>query len=90
MKNNIVFNITICIIGILILLVHVVNLILKKNKRKDENCLLIFIAFTVFHFAVYLTYSLIKINYTSNGLVMAFYTSFFIMNNLEVFLHIMI
>ena len=86
MKNNIVFNITICIIGILILLVHVVNLILKKNKRKDENCLLIFIAFTVFHFAVYLTYSLIKINYTSNGLVMAFYTSFFIMNNLEVLL----
>lgn len=86
MKNNIVFNITICIIGILILLVHVVNLILKKNKRKDELCLLIFIAFTVFHFAIYLTYSLIKINYTSNGLVTAFYTSFFIMNNLEVYL----
>ena len=86
MKNNIVFNITICIIGILILLVHVVNLILKKNKRKDELCLLIFIAFTVFHFAIYLTYSLIKINYTSNGFVTAFYTSFFIMNNLEVYL----
>lgn len=86
MENNIVFNITICIIGILILLVHVVNLILKKDKRKDENCLLGFIAFTMVHFMIYLTYSSIKINYTSNTLVMSFYTSFFIMNNLEVFL----
>ena len=76
MKNNIVFNITICIIGILILLVHVVNLILKKNKRKDELCLLIFIAFTVFHFAIYLTYSIIKINYTSNGFVTAPYVAY--------------
>ena len=86
MKNNVVFNITICIIGILILLVHVINLILKKNKRKDENCLLVFISFTVFHFATYLVFSLIKINYTSNSFIIGFYTAFFIMNNLEIFL----
>lgn len=86
MENNTVFNITICIIGMLILFIHVVNLILKKNKRKDEWYLLIFIAFTVFHFAIYLTYTLIKINYTSNALVMGFYTTFYIFNNLEVLL----
>ena len=86
MENNTVFNITICIIGILILLVHVVNLILKKNKRKDEIFLLIFIAFTVFHFAIYLTYTLIKMDYTNNPLVISFYTTFYIFNNLEVLL----
>ena len=86
MENNMVFNITICIIGILILLVHVVNLIMKKGKRKDEWYLLTFIAFTVFHFIVYLTFSIIKLNYTSNALIKGFYTSFYIFNNLEVLL----
>ena len=36
MGNNVIFNISVCLIGILILLVHVVNLIVKKEKRKDE------------------------------------------------------
>ena len=36
MLGNETFNATVCTIGIAILLIHVVNLLLKKNKRKDE------------------------------------------------------
>jgi len=85
-NTNIVFNITICIMGSLILFVHLCNLIIKKNKRKDEKMLALFIAFTIFHFLFYLTYTLIKLKYTSNEFVMGFYTTFFILNNIEVLL----
>lgn len=81
-----VFNATVCIIGIAILLIHAVNILLKKDRRKDENSLLSFILFTAFHFAIYLTFTFIKIFYTSNPLIIGFYTTFFIMNNIELFL----
>ena len=86
-NTNIVFNITVCILGSLILSVHLANLIIKKNKRKDEMNLLAFIAFTIFHFLLYLTYTLIKLEYTSDTFVMGFYTTFFIFNNIEVLLY---
>ena len=34
MANNVVFNMTVCILGILILFVHMTNLILKANIDK--------------------------------------------------------
>ena len=86
MPGNAIFNATVCIMGIAILMIHVVNLILKKNKRKDENRLLIFLVFTVVHFATYLTFTLIKIIYTSKAYFIGFYTTFYIFNNIEVFL----
>ena len=86
-NTNIVFNITICLMGSLILFVHLADLIIKRNKRKDEKWLLSFIAFTIFHFLVYLTYTLVKLEYTSNSFVMGFYTIFFIFNNIEVLLY---
>ena len=86
MPNNVVFNRSICTIGILILLVHVVNIILKKDKRKDEKALLVFISFTAFHFFAYLLFTLIKVNYTSDSYVISFYTLFYIFNNIEVLL----
>lgn len=86
MNNNIIFNITVCIIGILILFVHFVNLILKKKKRKDEYWLLAFISFTIFHFLVYLIFSIVRIHYTTNAFIVSFYTLFYIMNNTEVLL----
>ena len=86
MSGNVIFNATVCIIGILILLIHAVNLILKKGKRKDEKSLLDFLAFTIVHFAIYLTFTLIKQVYTSNAYVIAFYTVFYILNNAEVFM----
>ena len=86
MSGNVIFNATVCIIGILILLIHAVNLILKKGKRKDEKSLLDFLAFTIVHFALYLTFTLIKQVYTSNAYVIAFYTVFYILNNAEVFM----
>ena len=86
MANNVVFNMTVCILGILILFVHMTNLILKANKRVDEKWLLAFISFTIFHFAVYLTFCVIKIYYTSDPFIMASYTTFYIMNNIEVIL----
>lgn len=85
MSGSSVFNITVCIIGILILAIHSVDLIIKKNKRKDEITLLAFVLFTAFHFALYLTFSVIKLHYTASAMVIAFYTAFYIMNNLEVF-----
>ena len=86
MANNVVFNMTVCIMGILILFVHMTNLILKANKRVDEKWLLAFISFTIFHFAVYLTFCIVKIYYTSDPFIIASYTTFYIMNNIEVIL----
>lgn len=86
MSGNSIFNATVCLIGILILTVHIANLALKKEKRKDEWILLGFFAFTILHFATYLTFTLIKSNYTSDPFIIAFYTAFYIMNNVEVFL----
>ena len=80
------FNAAVCIIGIALLLIHTLDLVLKKNKRKDENNLLIFIVFTVVHFATYLTFTFIKAYYTSDPLIICFYTTFFIMNNVELLL----
>ena len=86
MTNNAVFNAAVCIMGILILSIHVVNLLLKKEKRKDEKSLLDFFLFTVVHFTIYLTFTLVKIVYTSNAYIIGFYTTFYIMNNIEVFM----
>lgn len=86
MEGNSIFNATVCIIGISILLIHVVNLLIKRDRRKDENRLLIFLVFTAFHFLVYLSFTFIKLIYTSNPFIIAFYTTFYIFNNIEVFL----
>ena len=86
MSNNSVFNSAVCIIGILIFTIHVVNLMIKKNKRNDEWVLLDFFVFTILHFATYFVFTLIKVHYTSNALIIGFYTTFYIMNNMEVFL----
>ena len=87
MSNNSVFNASVCIIGILILIIHVANILVKEEKRKDEKTLLNFFIFTILHFATYLTFTLVKsFSQTNNAYVIAFYTTFYIMNNLEVFL----
>ena len=86
MENSYIFNATVCIIGILIFIVHIISIILKKNKRKDEMCLLEFFIFTILHFSIYLTFTFIRMSYSSNGFIIAFYTSFYIMNNIELLL----
>ena len=86
MENSYIFNATVCIIGILIFIVHIISIILKKNKRKDEMCLLDFFIFTILHFSIYLTFTFIRMSYSSNGFIIAFYTSFYIMNNIELLL----
>lgn len=86
MKSNSVFNATVCLIGIIILLVHTVNLAVKKEKRKDEKCLLVFFIFTIVHFATYLAFTIIKLYYKSDAYIMAFYTTFYVMNNIEALL----
>ena len=85
MSTNSIFNATVCIIGIAILLIHIVNILLKKERRVDENTLLNFFILTVIHFVTYLTFTFIKMNYTSNTFVISFYTTFYIFNNLEAF-----
>ena len=86
MDNKSIFNATICIMGIAFLLIHTVDILLKKDRRKDENNLLFFVIFTAIHFATYLTFTFIKTYFTSNALIMGFYTTFYIMNNIEVVL----
>lgn len=86
MENSYIFNATVCIIGILIFIVHIISIILKKNKRKDEICLLDFFIFTILHFSIYLAFTFIRMSYSSNGFIIAFYTSFYIMNNIELLL----
>ncbi|MBQ9457145.1 MAG: histidine kinase [Bacilli bacterium] len=85
MENNVVFNVTVCLIGVLILLVHITSILFKKARRKDENALLAFFVLTAVHFAVYFTFTMIKANYTSDAFIIGFYTTFYIFNNLEVF-----
>ena len=84
MQPNEIFNITICIVGIAILLVHIVDSLFKKNKRRDEFRLLNFLTFTAIHFICYLSFSLIKNHYTSDNFIIASYTIFYIFNNIEV------
>ena len=86
MENNVVFNLSVCLMGVLILSIHAVNLLLKKGKRKDERILLDFFLFTILHFTTYLIFTFIKIRYTSNAFIIAFYTIFYMMNNAELFL----
>ena len=86
MKNSYIFNASVCIIGILIFIVHIISIILKKNKRKDEISLLDFFIFTILHFSIYLAFTFIRMSYSSNGFIIAFYTSFYIMNNIELLL----
>lgn len=86
MLGNEIFNATVCIIGIAILLIHVVNTLLKKNKRKDELRLMYFLMFTVVHFSTYLTFTFVKLSYSSQTCTLAFYTVFYIFNNVEALL----
>lgn len=86
MSNNAVFNAAVCLMGIVILFVHITSLLIKKKRRTDENYLLAFFVFTVIHFATYLTFTFIKANYTSDPFITAFYTTFYIMNNGEALL----
>lgn len=86
MSNNSIFNATVCIMGILIFLIHAVNILIKKKRRRDELCLLDFLLFTVLHFSVYLVFTFLKNDHASNAFVIAFYTAFYIFNNIEAFL----
>ncbi len=86
MLGNEIFNATVCTFGIAILLIHVINLLLKKNKRKDELRLLVFLLFTVVHFSTYLAFTFLKMNYASEPFIMGFYTTFYIFNNGEILL----
>lgn len=86
MSGNAIFNATVCIIGIGILLIHALNALVKKERGKDGNRLLYFLLFTVLHFATYLTFTLIKANYTSDPFIISFYTVFYIFNNIEALL----
>ncbi len=86
MSGNAIFNATVCIIGIGILFIHALNILVKKNRGKDGNRLLYFLLFTVLHFATYLTFTLIKAKYTSDPLIISFYTVFYIFNNIEALL----
>ena len=86
MTINSIFNATVCIMGIAILSIHAINSLFKKNKREDEKRLLIFLVFTIFHFITYLSFTFIKTKFTNDLLIMSFYTTFYMFNNIEMFL----
>ena len=86
MDSKTVFNAVVCLIGSLILLVHIANVLFKKKRRKDENLLLVFLGFTAFHFACYFVFCFLKTYWPSDALILGFYTGFFLANNAQVFL----
>ena len=86
MLVNEIFNSTVCIIGIAIFLIHATNVLIKKNKREDEVRLFVFLVFTAIHFLTYLIFTLLKHSFEVNSFVIGFYTTFYIFNNIEVFL----
>ena len=86
MPGNLIFNATVCIMGIAILSIHAFNSLFKKDKRKDEKRLILFLVFTIFHFATYLVFTFVRVKYTSDNLIITFYTLFYISNNIEMFL----
>lgn len=86
MNTKSAFNAAVCLIGFLILFIHALNIILKKDRRKDEKTLLAFIVFTAVHFLTYYIFTVIKERYTSDAFIMSFYTVFYIMNNIELLL----
>lgn len=86
MDSKSVFNATVCILGVFILLLHIVQVLIKKERRKDENVLLVFYIFTALHFLTYFSYTFLKQSNISNSLTIGFYTAFFIMNNMEALL----
>lgn len=86
MGSNSIFNATICMFGIAVLLIHIVDLILKPEKRRDEKDLFVFFIFTAIHFATYLTFTLLKTKVVSDAFIIGFYTTFYIFNNMEVLL----
>lgn len=86
MDKKTIFNITVCIIGFAFLLIHTIDILLKKNRRKDENNLLTFVIFTAIHFIFYVIFSFLKVNFASDALIMSFYTLFFIFNNVQLLL----
>lgn len=86
MDNKNAFNITVCIIGIAILLIHIIDLVFKKKKRTDEMNLLWFFIFTATHFAGYLIFTIVRLHYHTNELIMTSYTILYIMNNVEMML----
>lgn len=80
------FNAAVFIIGIVLLLIHSLDLLLKRNRRKDENSLFLFIGFTILYFILYLIFILTKNRYTSDAFIIGSYTTFYIMNNIEMLL----
>ena len=86
MDSKSMFNAVVCIIGIAIFLIHVIDIALKREKRKEEISLLLFIVFTSIHFALYLTFTLLKPNVVSDSFIIGFYTTFYAFNNVQVLL----
>lgn len=89
MDSKTVFNAAVTLIGPLILLAHIANISIKRKRRKDENALLVFLTFTAVHFACYFAFCFLKTYYPSDGLIMGFYTGFYIANNIQAFLLIL-
>lgn len=86
MDNKSIFNILVCGFGTIFLLIHILNLSLKKNRRIDEKNLLVFFIFTAFHLVAYLIFTFVKFYYTSNAMIMTAYSLFYLANNLEALL----
>ena len=86
MDQKSIFNVTVCTVGTIFLVIHIIDLLLKKDCRKDEKNLLTFFVFTAVHLFAYLSFTIVKVYYTSNALIMTAYSLFYLANNIEVLL----
>ena len=86
MDNKSIFNVTVCSVGVIFLLIHIIDIFLKKNLRKDEKNLLAFFLFTLAHLGAYLALTIAKYYIASNALIITSYSLFYVANNVEILL----
>ena len=83
MDYRTVFNTTVCVVGIIFLFIHALNVCLKKEKRKYDLIFLGFVFLTIILFVLYFIYTLVTIRFKNNEFVIGANTVFYIINNLE-------
>ena len=81
-----IFNLAVCAVGMIVMAIHIVGLLLRKQRRADENLLLTVFFHTFALFLAYLIYLSLVQYRTNNAFFIGFTTLFSAMNNVEAFI----
>ena len=81
-----IFNLAVCAVGMIVIVIHIVGMLLRKQRRADENLLLTVFFHTFALFLAYLIYLSLVQYRTNNAFFIGFTTLFSTMNNVEAFI----